>query len=121
MWIANLLGLALIAGIVWWFWLYKPRDIALDDKGVINITVENGIYLPSRIRIPANKTTTLRFTRKDASPCAEMVIFNELNTSAELPVNQAKDIELSPKEPGHFTFNCQMQMYKGELDVVTEQ
>lgn len=28
----NLAGLGLIGFIVWWFWLYKPKDGAKSDK-----------------------------------------------------------------------------------------
>lgn len=30
--IVNIAGIALIALIVWWFWLYKPGDAVPDDK-----------------------------------------------------------------------------------------
>ena len=37
--IINLLGLLLIGLIVWWFWLYKAKEVTADE-GVISIKVE---------------------------------------------------------------------------------
>ncbi len=110
----NLLGLLLIGGIVWWFWLYKPPQVDVVE-GVITITVENGVYQPSRIRLPAGKPAVLRFIRKDASPCAGTVVFAVYKISEELPLNQNKDIRLPARTSGEYSFTCQMQMYRGEL------
>ena len=114
--VINLLGLLLIALIVWWFWIYKPREVAIGE-GVVTILVENGIYEPSRIRLPAGQGGLLRFIRKDASPCAAMVVFDDFEISEELPLNTPKDIVLPPMEAGEYVFTCQMQMYRGKLIV----
>ncbi len=116
MWIINLSGLALIGFIVWWFWLYKPKEVALSDDA-LRVVVENGVYAPARIALPANKAVSVTFLRKDASPCAGMVVFSELEISEELPVNKPKAIQLPALAPGEYAFTCQMQMYRGELVV----
>ncbi len=116
MMIINLLGLLLIALIVWWFWIYKPAEVIV-DKSTITVMVENGTYEPSRIRLPARQSTTLRFIRKDASPCAATVVFADLEISEELPLNKPKEISLPPLDAGEYHFSCQMQMYRGELIV----
>ena len=112
--IINLLGVLLIGLIVWWFWIYKSKEVSVDD-GAVTIIVDNGSYQPSRIRLPTGQATTLRFLRKDASPCAEMVVFSAFDISEELPLNKPKDINLPPMESGEYPFTCQMQMYRGEL------
>lgn len=112
--VINLLGLLLIAMIVWWFWLYVPGE-SKTNGGVITVTVEDGVYQPSRIRLPAGQPATIRFLRKDASPCAGTVIFDALEISAELPLNKTVDIHVGPQQAGTYPFNCQMQMYRGEL------
>lgn len=112
----NLLGLLLIALIVWWFWIYKPKAVSA-DQDTTTVVVDNGIYEPSRILIPAGQRTTLRFLRKDASPCAEKVLFAELNIAEELPLNTPKDISLPPLASGEYPFTCQMQMYRGMIVV----
>ncbi len=121
MWIINTLGLLLIAAIVWWFWLYKPRDVATSAGGVVEIVVENGVYVPARVEIPLGRPTTLRFLRKDSSPCAATVVFSEFDISEELPANRPKDVVVNPGRTGSFPFTCQMQMYRGELRVVEQK
>lgn len=112
----NLLGLLLIALIVWWFWLYKPQAV-LADQNTVTITVDNGTYEPSRVRLEAGQETTLRFLRKDASPCAATVVFPDFDISEELPLNKPKDIRLPSLASGEYPFTCQMQMYRGALIV----
>ena len=112
----NLIGVLLIFLIVWWFWLYKPEKVLLNDSNLI-ITVENGIYSPAHIEVEKNKPIVLTFLRKDASPCAELVLFPELDISATLPLNKPIEIKLPQLEEGDYAFHCQMQMYKGKLTV----
>jgi plastocyanin domain-containing protein len=112
----NVLGLFLIALIVWWFWLYKPKAVTVDDDS-ITVIVDNGTYEPSRIRLPADRAATLRFLRRDASPCAGTVVFADFDISEELPLNKIKDINLPPLASGEYPFACQMQMYRGALIV----
>lgn len=114
--IVNLAGLALIALIVWWFWLYRPPHTMLDDAGLL-IRVENGTYQPSHIQVPANQPFSLQFLRTDASPCAEMLLIPDLQLSETLPLNKTKRIDLPALAQGHYAFHCQMQMYRGQLIV----
>lgn len=118
--IVNLLGLLLVALIVWWFWLYKP-GLVHAEKNAVTVVVDNGSYQPSRIRIVAGKAATLRFLRKDASPCAATVVFADLDIAEELPLDQPKAIELPPLAVGDYPFTCQMQMYRGELVVSDDE
>lgn len=114
--IVNLAGIALIALIIWWFWLYKPQEVALEDDSLV-IVVENGTYQPARISLPANRAASLQFLRKDAAPCAEMLILPDLAISESLPLNKPKRITLPPLAKGEYHFHCQMQMYRGVLKV----
>lgn len=112
----NLLGLLLIGAIVWWFWLYKPEETELGDMELV-VMVENGTYHPSRIKLAPEKSVTLQFLRKDASPCSEMLLIPELDVSETLPLNKVKKISLPPLKAGEYEFHCQMQMYRGALSV----
>lgn len=114
--IINIAGLLLIVLIVWWFWLYKRKVVMVSEDGV-TITVENGTYQPSRIKMPAGKAVDLLFLRKDQTPCASTVLFSSLGISEELPLNKVKQVSLPPMEVGEYEFNCQMQMYRGSLIV----
>lgn len=112
----NILGLALIALIAWWFWLYIPGAVGVSEKGAV-VTVDNGTYSPSRLKVPAGQPVSLTFLRKDASPCAATVIFPDLEISEELPLNKPMSIVLPAMQPGEYPFSCQMQMYRGTLIV----
>jgi plastocyanin domain-containing protein len=114
--IINIAAFALIISIVWWFWLSKPKA-QKEGGNVVDIVVDNGVYTPSRIEVEQGRKLALRFVRKDASPCAEKVVFEDFNINADLPLNESKEIVLTPNEPGEYAFTCQMQMYKGNLVV----
>jgi plastocyanin domain-containing protein len=114
----NLLGLVLIAIVVWWFWFAK-REKAVKAKGnVIDIAVENGVYAPETIEVSQHQTVILRFTRRDESPCSGTVVFAEFDQSADLPLNTAVEVTLQTEQPGKYEFTCQMGMYRGTLIVV---
>ena len=121
MFIINLVGISLILLIVWWFWLYSAKNeqriSANKTNGEINIVVQDGVYQPSTIALSASTGTTLKFTRKDPSPCAATVIFPDFEISEELPLNKTIEIALPMMEKGKYVFHCQMQMYKGYLVV----
>ena len=112
----NVLGLLLIALIVWWFWLYKPQNATVGANDLV-ITVENGTYTPTRIKVIPDKPITLTFLRKDPSPCAETVVIPDLQISESLPLNTKKGIALPAMAVGEYPFHCQMQMYRGSIVV----
>lgn len=114
--IVNIAGIALIALIVWWFWLYRPAAAELDNGDLV-VVVENGSYQPSHIKLPANQAAALNFLRKDPSPCAEMLLLPDLEISETLTLNKLSKIVLPPLEPGEYDFHCQMKMYRGLLKV----
>ena len=101
--------------IVWWFWLAKPKAKTAAQDDTIEIIVENGVYSPSIIQAVKGQPLTLRFLRRDPSPCAEKVIFSNLNINADLPINKTKDIRLTIDTADSYEFTCQMGMYRGKL------
>lgn len=111
----NLAGIAVIGLIVWWFWLSRPQARRVSGTGPIEIIVENGVYTPARIEVPAGQPVTLRFLRKDPSPCAEKALFDDLGISADLTVGKPLNITVTPPRPGEYEFTCQMRMYRGML------
>jgi len=115
----NLTGLAAIALTVWWFWLTSKgkstQAVGVDET--LEILVKDGVYEPDRIRIEAGKETALHFRREDASPCAEWVLFPDLEVSAQLAVDQVTEVAIPATEAGEYPFHCQMQMYRGTLVV----
>lgn len=124
--IINIAGLALMAAVVVWFWLWPRRVVTAGDASnidgvtgdrTIDIDVADGVYTPDVIALKRGEVVTLRFHRKDASPCSEHVIFHGLDIDEVLPIGAAKNIRVAPMTSGTFRFTCQMQMYQGELRV----
>jgi len=112
----NIAGILVIGLIVWWFWFSIPKALQA-ASGVIDVLVEGGVYTPARIEVAAGQPVRLRFLRKDPSPCAEKVLFDDLGIAADLPIGQPVELTISPKASGEYAFTCQMQMYRGTLVV----
>ena len=115
--IVNLLALALMAFIVWWFWLSRAAVKQANASAVIEVIVENGVYTPAHIEVPRGTAVRLGFERRDPSPCAEKVLFDELDIALDLPLGETQVLQLGPLTPGEYRFSCQMQMYRGSLVV----
>jgi plastocyanin domain-containing protein len=113
----NLAGLLLMAAVIWWFWLSGKRQAVQASDGVVEILVANGVYLPDRVAIGAGKPVTMRFTREDPTPCAEVVKFDGLAISRELPLHKTTEVSIRYDQPGEYLFTCQMGMYKGYIVV----
>ena len=114
-WYVNGAGGLVILLIVWWFWLSKPRARAATGTEPIDIVVADGVYTPARIEVVAGQPVQLRFLRKDPRPCAEMVLFTDLDVAAELPVGEPKIVTVTAPKPGEYGFTCEMQMYRGQI------
>ena len=118
--VANLVGLALIGLIVWYFWLSKPQGslAGVGARGTQEafILVKGG-YSPDTIRVEAGKPVKLVFNRQEADPCSEKVVFDAFGVSADLPEGENVPIEFTPSEPGEYEFACQMGMLRGKIVV----
>lgn len=115
--LVNAAGVALIAVIIWWFWVPRTGGGVRASGGALDVVVEGGVYSPDRIEVSAGQPLTLRFLRRDPSACAAQVVFGELDLSAELPVGRPREVVLPPLAPGEYGFTCQMGMYRGKLVV----
>jgi plastocyanin domain-containing protein len=116
--IVTLSGLAIIAWIVWYFWLWRGESVAAQTAagGVqeIDVTVKGG-YQPASIVVKAGQPVRLNFTRREASTCGEEVIIPAFGKRAHLPENQTVKVEVKPETPGEYEFTCGMSMYRGRL------
>ena len=121
--LVTLLGLALIGGIVWFFW--GPRRegyrVPLASSGYQEamILVKGG-YSPDTLVVRAGKPVRFNFRREESSACSEMVVFGDFGKSAKLPEGELVPVEFLPKEPGSYEFTCQMGMLRGHLVVERE-
>ena len=114
------IGVALIAGIVWFFW--GPRregyraGLASSGFQEAMVLVKGG-YAPDTIIVRAGRPVRLNFLREESSTCSEMVVFGDFGKSARLPEGKLVPVELPPAEPGTYEFTCQMGMLRGRLVV----
>lgn len=114
--LVNLIGFCLIGLIIWWFILKKSKYTLLANNS-IQVIVDEGVYKPSVLKARSGQAISLEFIRKDKSPCAQVVVFNTLEISQELPVNKPIKISIDALKPGTYLFSCQMGMYQGSLIV----
>lgn len=116
----NVAGLAIIAWIVWYFWLWKPETVRAQatagDLQVVDITVKGG-YQPAAVVVSMGKPVRLNVTRREATTCGEELLFPAFGKRVYLPENQTIPVELVPQEPGEYEFTCGMNMYRGKLIV----
>jgi plastocyanin domain-containing protein len=117
--IINLIGLALIALIVWYFWLYRREGVQVMEVGgvqEVKINVKGG-YDPDVIVVKQGKPVRLHFNRQESAMCSEMVIFDKIDRSAKLPEGETVTIEFTPQQKGEIPFQCQMGMLRGKVVV----
>ncbi|HEX6219996.1 MAG TPA: cupredoxin domain-containing protein [Acidimicrobiia bacterium] len=118
--IVDLVGLGLIALIIWYFWLSKPQgSLAAVGAGGAQeaFIVVKGGYSPDTIRVEVGRPVKLVFNRQEADPCSERVIFDAFGVSADLPEGENVPVEFTPSEPGEYEFACQMGMLRGKVVV----
>jgi plastocyanin domain-containing protein len=118
--VVDLIGLALIAFIVWFFWLVRAKGTkaALTSAGYQEqMVLVKGGYTPDVIVVERGKPVRLNFVRQESASCTEMVLLPAFNKSAALPEGQTVAVEFLPTEPGEYEFACQMGMFRGKIIV----
>jgi plastocyanin domain-containing protein len=119
-WIVTITGIALVAFIVWFFWLKRSIGVrAADTSGgyqEVMILVKGG-YTPDTVIVRSGRPVRLNFRREETASCSDKVVFADFQKSAELPTGETVAVELMPKEPGEFGFGCPMGMFRGRLIV----
>lgn len=121
--VVTLGGLGLIGLELWWFLLSKPKSRQATIEGDIQevtVTVDGG-YEPSQIVVKAGQKVRLNFDRKDPSSCLEEIRFPDFHIAQILPLNQVTAIEFTPDKPGKYEFTCGMNMFRGTLEVHSEE
>ncbi|BAU49817.1 copper-exporting ATPase [Sulfurifustis variabilis] len=119
-WMVTALGLALVAFIVWFFWMKRAKGTraALTSGGYQEamILVKGG-YTPDVVVVEHGKPVRLNFRREETAACSEMVLLPDFNKSTRLPTGETVPVEFLPDQPGEYEFACQMGMLRGKLIV----
>ena len=116
----DLIGLALIGFIVWFFWLVKAKGVrAAPTSGGYQeqLVLVKGGYTPDVIVVERGKPVRLNFLRQESASCSEMVLLPAFNKSATLPEGRTVAVEFLPTQPGEYEFACQMGMFRGKIIV----
>ncbi|MFQ5846541.1 MAG: cupredoxin domain-containing protein [Candidatus Methylomirabilales bacterium] len=118
--IGVLLAATALSILVIWFFFYSEKKgtrlAASNGVQEAEIVVKGG-YTPDVLVVKAGQPVRLNFNRQETASCSEMVLFPDFNTSAKLPPGERVSIELTPKQPGEYEFQCQMGMLRGKLIV----
>jgi plastocyanin domain-containing protein len=118
--IVSLAGLAVIAGVAWFFWGPRGEGIraALTPSGRQEATiVVKGAYTPDVIVVERGTPVRLNFLRQETAACSEEVLFPDFGRRAQLPEGELIPIEFTPDEPGDYEFTCGMGMLRGRVVV----
>jgi plastocyanin domain-containing protein len=116
----TVLGFALIAFIVWFFWLKKSkgtRAVVTSSGHQEAMILVKGGYTPDVVVVEHGKPVRLNFRREETASCSEMVLFPDFDKSAQLPTGETVAVEFVPQDPGEYEFACQMGMLRGKLIV----
>ncbi len=116
----DVIGLALIGVIAWFFWLVKPKGVkaaATSGGYQEQMVLVKGGYTPDVIVVERGKPVRLNFIRQESASCSEMVLLPAFNRSAKLPEGETVAVEFLPKDPGEYEFACQMGMFRGKIIV----
>ena len=96
-WFVTAAGLALIAFIVWFFWLKRSTGFrATETSGGYQeamILVKGG-YTPDTIIVRSGRPVRLNFRREETASCSDKVIFADFQKSADLPTGETVAVEL---------------------------
>jgi plastocyanin domain-containing protein len=118
--VVDVVGLASIAFIAWFFWLVKAKGTkaALTGAGYQEqMVLVKGGYTPDIVVVERGKPVRLNFVRQESASCSEMVLLPAFNKSAKLPEGEIVAVEFLPTEPGEYEFACQMGMFRGTVVV----
>lgn len=118
--LANLLGLAVIAWVVWYFFLSKRAEegtaSAAGGFQEIQVTIKGG-YIPEVIHARPGLPLRIHFRREETSPCSEEVVFPELGIRRHLPAFETTAVDIPEPAEGSYGFSCAMDMMHGRLEV----
>jgi len=119
-WLVTIGALALVAFVVWFFWLKRSRGMraaeASSGRQEAMILVKGG-YTPDTIIVRRGKPVRLNFRREETAGCSDKVLFPDFGKSADLPTGQTVAVEFVPDKPGEYGFACPMGMFRGRLIV----
>lgn len=118
--VLTFIGLFIFAYIIWNYFLTygKPVTASQSKDGIqrIHVEVRNG-YHPNVIQVQSGRRLSLRFYRIENSPCSEEVVLEDFGVKKFLPAFQTTTVDITPFQPGEYSFGCGHQVLEGKLIV----
>jgi Cu+-exporting ATPase len=111
--IVTILGIALIVGIFWFFFL-SPSDASEQSTKIL----VSGGYKPKTIILKSGIETTLTFLRTDNNSCLEEIVIPDLGIKEFLPLNEEIFIKVRPPRKGIYDIHCGMNMFHGTIKAI---
>jgi plastocyanin domain-containing protein len=111
-----LLGIALIAGELWYFLApgraaAGPTAAAVQD---VHVLVKQG-FEPDVIPVEVGRPVRLTFYRDETAECTAELIFETLDIRRSLPAFEPTVVEFVPTAPGDYPFRCGVTMMRGRV------
>tara|TARA_R110000868_G_scaffold99872_4_gene274687 strand:+ start:411 stop:794 length:384 start_codon:yes stop_codon:yes gene_type:complete len=119
-WIILVAGGALVAFIVWFFWLKRAKGVRASETSngyQEAMVLAEGEGTPDTIIVRHGKPIRINFRREETVACSVKVIFSNFNKGADLPSGETVPIEIIPSAPEEYDFFCAMGMFRGKLIV----
>ena len=98
-------GFALIAFIVWFFWMKKDKGSRASTSHSGHqeaLILVKGGYTPDVVLVKRDQPVRLNFLREETASCSEMVVLSEFDKSARLPMGEVVSVEFLPRDAGEF-------------------
>lgn len=118
--IVLIVAIALIVGIIWWFFGKHTESSAKaqvnNQQQTANIVVHGG-YSPERVVLKKGVPATVNFEMKDGTACLSHVVFDKLGVDKDLTKQKVTSINIPTDKAGEYNFACGMDMFHGKVVV----
>lgn len=111
--IVTILGIALIGGIFWFFFITPSDKLEQTNKVIVS-----GGYKPKTVVLKSGVETTLTFLRTDKNSCLEEIVIPDFGIKEFLPLNEAVLIKVKPPKEGIYDMHCGMNVFHGTIKVL---
>lgn len=118
--LALIIGLVLIAAILWWFF-GKHTEAAGNatvngDTQAATVVVKGG-YSPSTVILKKGIPGKVNFAMQDSTACLSHVVFDKLGVDADLTKQPVTTVDIPTNQAGEYNFACGMDMFHGKVVV----
>jgi hypothetical protein len=96
----------------------RPAPAAPGEPAVVEISVTEKGFEPSRIEVKGAEPLLLKFTRKVEATCADAVDVQGDPVRHMLPLGRTVEVKVTPPASGQVAFACPMKMINGAVVVL---